>query len=114
MGAFYKAFWDVIKDDLMDVVNAFTNLRSNSLQLLNSANVILIPKKEGAECVSDYSPISLIHGAVKLISKVLANRLQPFMNFIKKRSIHDNFMYVRNLARKFHQTRKHHKGFRYR
>lgn len=24
--------------------------------------------------------------------------------FIKKRSIHDNFMYVRNLAHKFHQT----------
>lgn len=83
--------------------------------LVNSANVVLIPKKEGAECIADYRPISLIHGVVKLISKTLANRLQPFMNsvvshaqsaFIKKRSIHDNFMYVRNLARKFHQTRK--------
>jgi hypothetical protein len=41
-------------------------------------------------------------------------RLAPFMNdlispcqsaFIKKRSIHDNFLYVRNLTRKFHRSK---------
>ena len=26
--------------------------------------------------------------------------------FIKRRSIHDNFLYVRNLARKFYRTKK--------
>lgn len=74
---------------------------------------MLIPKQEGADEITDFRPISLIHGIGKLISKILAIRLQPIMNslishaqsaFIKKRSIHDNFMYVRNLARRFHQT----------
>ena len=64
--------------------------------------------------IGDYRPISLIHGVAKLLSKTLALRLQPHMGslishaqsaFIKKRSIHDNFMYARNLARTFHQTR---------
>lgn len=98
----------------MLVIHSFDQLRSNNLQILNSANVVLVPKKEGAEGIGDFRPISLIHGIGKLISKVLALRLQPHMGslisqaqsaFIKKRSIHDNFMYVRNLARKFHQTR---------
>jgi hypothetical protein len=44
---------------------------------------------------------------------MLALRLQPHMNsltsnsqsaFIKNRVIHDNFMYVRNLARRFHTS----------
>jgi hypothetical protein len=55
-----------------------------------------LPKKDGAEEISDFRPISLIHGIAKIISKMLALRLGPFMNelvsnaqsaFIKKRSI---------------------------
>jgi hypothetical protein len=45
---------------------------------------------------------------------MMATRLAPHMNklvpnaqsaFIKKRSIHDNFLYVRNLARKMHKSK---------
>jgi hypothetical protein len=44
---------------------------------------------------------------------MIATRLAPHMNklfshaqsaFIKKRSIHDNFLYARNLARKIHKS----------
>jgi hypothetical protein len=41
-------------------------------QHLNKANIIHIPKKEGAESIGDYIPISLIHDIVKIITKVLA------------------------------------------
>jgi hypothetical protein len=73
-----------------------------------------LPKKEGAEAITDYRPISLIHAVTKIVTKVLALRLQPFMHrlisvcqsaFIKKRSIHDNYLYVRNLTRRFHRTK---------
>jgi hypothetical protein len=82
--------------------------------LINKANIILLPKKEGAEAITDYRPISLIHAVTKIVTKVLALRLQPFMHrlisacqsaFIKKRSIHDNYLYVRNLTRRFHRTK---------
>jgi hypothetical protein len=43
-------------------------------------NIALFPKKEGAEAISDYRPISLIHAITKIIAKMLALRLGPFMN----------------------------------
>jgi hypothetical protein len=49
-----------------------------------------------------------------LVSKALATHLSHFMDdlaskaqsaFIKKRSIHDNFLYVKNLATRFHKSK---------
>ena len=79
--------------------------RCANLNLLNKANIVLIPKKDGADSVTDYKPISLIHSFAKIISKILALLLAPKMHelispcqsaFIKGRSVHDNFLYVRN------------------
>jgi exonuclease III len=114
-GAFFKTCWNTIKGDIMAVINQFSSLHYNNLHWLNSANIALLPKKEGAEEVSDFRPISLIHAIAKLIAKMMAARLAPHMNklvsnaqsaFIKKRSIHDNFLYVKNLARKLHKSKK--------
>lgn len=97
----------------MTAIQSFYDLQTTSLRLVNSTNIILVPKKEGADKISNYRPTSLIHGISKIISKTLANQLRPFMTslaspaqsvFIKKRSIHDNFLYVRNLALRFHRT----------
>ena len=113
-GAFFKSCWDIIKADLVAVVNQFSTLHTANLHWLNSANIALIPKKEGAEEITDFRPISLIHAVGKIISKLMATRLAPLMNdvvshaqsaFIKKRSIHDNFLYVRNLARRLHKNK---------
>ena len=113
-GLFFKACWSTIKVDLMRVIALFSNLHSENFHWLNTANIVLLPKKEGAENVTDYRPISLIHAVAKIIAKVLATRLAPLMNtlisraqsaFIKTRSIHDNFMYVRNFARRLHKSR---------
>jgi hypothetical protein len=52
---------------------------------------------------------------MKIITKILANRLALRMNeivstaqnaFIQKRSIHDNFLYVQRVIRKLHKNRK--------
>jgi mannosylglycoprotein endo-beta-mannosidase len=113
-GAFFKKGWPVIKEDILKVVHRFGSLRVDSFQWLNSANIVLLPKKEGAEDISDFRPISLIHSIAKIIAKMLALRLGPFMNdlvsnaqsaFIKSRSIHDNFLYVKNLATRFHRNK---------
>jgi len=113
-GAFFKKCWDVIKFDMIRVIHQFDSLHTSSLHWLNSANIVLLPKKEGAEGIADYRPISLIHAVAKIIAKILSIRLTPHMNslvsnaqsaFIKSRSIHDNFMCVRNLARRLHKCR---------
>ena len=81
---------------------------------LNKANIILIPKRVEAEEIGDFRPISLIHSIPKLFAKVLANRLRSQMHelvgmnqsaFIKGRELHDNFLLVRQVARKIHARR---------
>jgi hypothetical protein len=60
-GAFFKKCWGTIKVDVMGAIHQFNNLHTAHLQWVSSANIILLPKKEGAEEVNDYRPISLIH-----------------------------------------------------
>lgn len=94
-GKFFKSCWEIIKDDILLVINSFSNLQTRNFHWLNSANIALVPKKDGAEEISDFRPISLIHAVAKLIANILATRLAPHMNdivsiaqsaFIKKRS----------------------------
>jgi hypothetical protein len=103
IGAFYKIYWDTIKDYLVGAVQQIFQLRAKAWELLNSANVALILKKKGAEPIADYRPISLMHSVAKIIGKFLANRLAPRLSqmtspsqsaFIKGRSIHENFQYI--------------------
>jgi hypothetical protein len=108
IGIFFKSFWMVIKDDLMRVVNQFFNMNQQGLHLSNQALVVLISKKPDAERVSDFRPTSLIHSFAKILCKMMANRFAPEMDkhvsyrqnaFIKKRNIHDNFMYIHQVIK---------------
>lgn len=92
---FYKKFLNIIKADLSHV---FVDLHSNNLDMsgINNSYVTLIPKVELPMHIKDFRPISLLHSIPKIISKVLANRLQPKMSmlispmqsgFITRRSI---------------------------
>ncbi|WVZ95285.1 hypothetical protein U9M48_041070 [Paspalum notatum var. saurae] len=112
-GAFYKSCWPVIKADLMAVMNSLHSQRFLNFDLLNRANIVLLPKHDDAESLASYRPISLIHSVAKLFTKLLSLRLAPSMRniiskcqttFIKGRSIHDNFLFVRNMARKYHRN----------
>jgi hypothetical protein len=48
-----------------------------SLQGLNQALIILLPKHCDAASLGEYRPMSLIHIFSKLVAKVLASRLAP-------------------------------------
>jgi hypothetical protein len=84
------------------------------MNLINSANIVLIPKRPDVEAVADYRPISLIHNISKIFSKLMANCLAPVLGnlisknqstFIKTRCIHDNFLYVQNLIKELHRAK---------
>jgi hypothetical protein len=51
------------------------NLRAGCWNLLNSANVVLLEKKEGAKTIGEYRPISIMHSVGKIVTEIMANRL---------------------------------------
>lgn len=82
---FFKECWETIKQDVMNAANVFYLLRTDNLSLLNSANIILLPKKEEANSISDFRPISLIHSFITILAKALAMWLAPHMETIVSR-----------------------------
>jgi len=46
-GCFFKECWNLIKHDLLAAINYFHMGRCANLNLLNKANIVLIPKKRG-------------------------------------------------------------------
>jgi retron-type reverse transcriptase len=68
------------------------------MQSINSSYIVLIPKKDNPSKIGDYIPISLLNSSVKLLTKLLANRLVRIIftiihknqyGFIKHKNIQD-------------------------
>jgi hypothetical protein len=51
-GVFYKHCWDIIREDVMRVINHFGDLHVPNFHWLNSTNITLFPKKDGLEVIS--------------------------------------------------------------
>ncbi|KAE8816235.1 hypothetical protein D1007_06363 [Hordeum vulgare] len=75
IGMFFKSCWQHIKADVMLAFNSFYHLARGDFSSLNTAMVVLIPKKDGATKIQDFRPISLIRSFAKLVAKVLSLRL---------------------------------------
>jgi hypothetical protein len=96
-GLFMKKCWDTIKEDIYKLYQEFFD-GSISLECLNESFIILVPKLNNPETVNDFRPISLLNSSLKLLTKILAERLQAVIlqlihenqyGFIKSRSIQD-------------------------
>jgi ribosome biogenesis protein Tsr3 len=86
-----------------------------SLQSINGSFITLVPKKDDACIVADYRSISLLNCSFKIITKILANRLQRVLpslihknqyGFIKHRTIHDCIAWALEYVHMCHQSRK--------
>jgi hypothetical protein len=116
IGAFFKSCYRIVKQDLVAAIMEIFAHRDDCWNLLNFANVVLLEKKDGAQPIGDYRLISIMHSVGKLLTKILASRLSPHLDnlvsqsqsaFIKSRSIHDNFQYVKGVVNHFHRIKIH-------
>lgn len=58
----------------MDLIKELHQKRAK-LDKINYDKIALIAKKEGAKGIEDYRPIALHNSAIKIVAKVLANRI---------------------------------------
>jgi len=117
-GLFYQHHWDILEDQVFSTVQLFFQSGTLSPEL-NRTNLTLVPKVPTPEGLDQYRPISLCNYAYKIISKVLANRLKPFLPdliskeqsaFVSGRQIQDNILIVQEVLHQL-KTRKHKRKF---
>ncbi|XP_057770827.1 uncharacterized protein LOC130990624 [Salvia miltiorrhiza] len=96
-GSFFQHCWTTIQKDVLKAVRTFF-IKNYLPARLNSNTLILIPKKEVVDSVTDLRPIILSNFFFKILSKILASRLSSVatdfvtpnqFGFISGRLIHD-------------------------
>lgn len=74
-GRFFVVSWSIIQEDFMRAFEHFYRGDMRGLVAINKVTVPLLPKVTGARDIKDFRPVSLIHGAIKIFDKTLADRL---------------------------------------
>ena len=94
---FFQEHWNIVKKDILNTVHAFFHSGYLS-KTLDHTYITLVLKINFPDDVTHFRPISLWNVIYKVISKILVNRLKPFMDelitpfqnaFIRGRSITD-------------------------
>lgn len=99
-GAFYHAYWDIIGEEIVNMVRAFFCGRQLP-KCVTHTNLVLLPKKNEIVSFSDMRPISLSNFVNKIFSRVIHERLVELLpnlisekqaGFVKGRSIVENVL----------------------
>ncbi|KAM0877047.1 hypothetical protein ACQ4PT_035764 [Festuca glaucescens] len=98
---FFKKAWHIVAPDVLRAIKAIECCRADQFELLNDATLIMLPKNPAAAHPREFRKILAIRLSPKM-DKIVS----PCQNaFIKKRAIHDNFIYVQSQAKMFRQSK---------
>ena len=111
---FIKKCWHIIKEDFYKLCQAF-HLGELFVQRINGSYITLIPKVDNPTKALDFRPTSLLNTSMKLITKLLANRLQQVIQslihknqygFIQSRTKQDCLVWAIEYLYLCHQSKK--------
>lgn len=98
--AFFQSFWNVVRDDVVQFCQQYME-KGELPEGINHSLICLIPKIKAPQTMSDLRPISLCNVLVRILSKVMSNRLKRCLGsiisdkqsaFIEGRLLTDNAM----------------------
>lgn len=75
---FFRHSWSWIGEDIYNMVKSFF-LNKRLAQGIKKTNIVLIPKKSHCITPLDYRPISLCNVIYKIIDKILAQKIEPYL-----------------------------------
>jgi hypothetical protein len=113
-GLFIKKAWHIIKEDIYQLCFDFFN-GAVDIQAINTSFITLIPKVNSHTGVNNFRPISLINCVVKIITKLMGERLQSVIiplvhhnqyGFIKSRTIQDCLAWAFEYIHQCQQSRQ--------
>ncbi|CAL1378706.1 unnamed protein product [Linum trigynum] len=99
-GKFFKSFWDIVGGSVVEAVCSFFQT-NRLLRSFNHTWLTLIPKVDNVETIRQLRPISLCQIVYKVITKIMSERLAPFLPeiisegqnaFIRERQIVENVL----------------------
>lgn len=110
-GLFFTSCWDIVGQDVVKAVQDFF-VGADLPQGYTATLISLIPKVSNPSSFSEFRPISLCNFINKIVSKLLAVRLQPILPklispqqsaFVKCRLISDNVLLAQELCSEFNR-----------
>ncbi|XP_042493126.1 uncharacterized protein LOC122072786 [Macadamia integrifolia] len=111
-GTFYRACWDIIYEDVCNVVRGFFS-RNLMPYGMNNNFFVLIPKSEGAMSLDKFRALCMGNFFCKIVTKIMAMRLSIFLPrliseeqgaFRKGKIIHSNISVASELSNMMFST----------
>ncbi|XP_026378164.1 uncharacterized protein LOC113272560 [Papaver somniferum] len=103
---FYRSCWDIIKQDLVAVIQ-FCWRRKFIPKGMNSSFLFLLPKTQVAKTVNQFIPIGLSTVIFKIFTKIITSRMSELMKklispkqvaYVKGRIIHEQILLASELV----------------
>ena len=75
---FFQKYWHIVGHDVTLAV-FFVLYSSRTLKKMNFTHIVLIPKKNDPQSITEFYPISLSNVISQVVTKVLANRIKSIL-----------------------------------
>ncbi|XP_059436754.1 uncharacterized protein LOC132169808 [Corylus avellana] len=110
---FFKSTWSIVGQEVVAAIKGFFS-SGLLLKEVNATILSLVPKKVNPSAMGDFRPITCCNVIYKCITKILSNRMLPFLGnlvsmnqsaFIPSRSISENVLLAQELVRGYHKEK---------